>query len=157
MIQAEGAMVQFNCEIHLDAIGIKWSIADVYLSQYHPAGVTTHSQGRRSVMNIPARAEFNGSAIKCVAVDVSFSFEVSNTANISVQGSYEFLYNYHNVTKVVTTISTCIPTVLCDTHNNIISACNIVSPPLSLGCYTFCRLLSSRYYYKTWKELLIGN
>ena len=47
VIQAEGALAQFSCEIHLNAIGIKWSIAGVYLSQHHPAGVTTHSQGCR--------------------------------------------------------------------------------------------------------------
>lgn len=91
VIQAEGFMVQFSCEIHLHFRDIKWSISDVYLSKYHPSDVIIRSQGHTSVMSITARAEFNGSAIRCVAVDMSFSFEVSNTAYLSVQGSYEFL------------------------------------------------------------------
>ena len=96
VIEAEGAMAQFSCEIHLDAIAVKWSIDDVYLSQYHPKGVTTHTQGHESVMNIPARAKFNGSAIKCAAVDISFSLEVSNAAYLLVQGIATAIIPYLN-------------------------------------------------------------
>ena len=86
MVQAEGAMVQFICEIELEAIAVKWSINDTYLSQYHPPGVTVTTRGGRSNMSIPARDEFNGSSIKCTAVSTNYEFETSNEAFLSVQG-----------------------------------------------------------------------
>ena len=87
VVQAEGVMAQFICEIELAAIAVTWSINDTYLSQYHPPGVTvTTIRGGRSNMNIPARDEFNGSAIKCTAVSTNYEFETSNEAILSVQG-----------------------------------------------------------------------
>ena len=87
VVQAEGMMSQFTCELHnINAISIKWSIGGTYLSQYHPHGVSTSSRGPTSVLNIPARREFNGTAIKCTAVDINFVFEASNAVRLLVQG-----------------------------------------------------------------------